>query len=88
MEAPASDDASAAEIAEAAARGIGATADQAPEPTAEPTAEATALAAPSDAEEKPKTLLQALGDQSNRSLAVICRINYRLFLGFGRKQSQ
>lgn len=49
-----------------------AAADQAPaEPTAEPTAEGTAQAAPSSgaAEEKPKTLLQALGDQSNRDVA-------------------
>lgn len=83
MEAPAADDASAAaEIEAAPAREGGvAAADQAPaEPTAEPTAEGTAQAAPSSgaAEEKPKTLLQALGDQSNRNLAVTRRMDYSL----------
>lgn len=83
MEAPAADDASAAaEIEAAPAREGGvAAADQAPaEPTAEPTAEGTAQAAPSSgaAEEKPKTLLQALGDQSNRNLAVTRRMDYSM----------
>lgn len=79
MEAPAADDDSAAAEIEAAPAGEGAVAaaGQAPaEPTAEPTAEATAQAAPSSgAEEKPKTLLQALGDQSNRNLAVTRRMD-------------